>query len=131
MTEEHGPTVCMDLDGVLAEYTGWKDGYHIGPPNPGARKLAHMLRDADIRVIAFTCRTNQAFEGYDYAKVAQNIIDWLEEHGLGFIELHEGGGKPFASAYVDDRAVHFPRNEGAARPIFDKIMKLLEVDPLA
>lgn len=127
---EHQPTVCLDLDGVLAHYDGWKDGYHIGEPNPQAVKLAHMLRDADVKVIVFTCRTNQAFEGYDYVRVEQNIRDWLDNHGLHFVHLHTGGGKPFASAYIDDRAVHFPKNEGRALIAFEAAMRLLEEPPL-
>ncbi len=135
MTEEYQPTVALDFDGVLANYQGWVDGLHIGDPNPEAVKLAHMLRDADIKVLVFTCRTNKAFEDeYDYDKVAQNIRDWLKRHGLGFVELHTGYGKPFATAYVDDRAVYFPKNEGNAEEVFMAIEALLDVDgdgPLA
>ncbi len=128
-TPEYPPTVCLDLDGVLANYLGWKDG-ELGEANPEAVKLAHMLRDADVKVIVFTCRTNRAFEG-DHHAIEQNIIYWLEQQGLGFVELHTGYGKPFAGAYVDDRAVHFPKNEGNARVAFETAMRLLEEDPLA
>ena len=31
------PIVCVDLNGVLDAYTGWKNADHWDPPRPGAR----------------------------------------------------------------------------------------------
>jgi len=33
------PIVCVDLNGVLDAYTGWKHAGHWDPPRPGARRL--------------------------------------------------------------------------------------------
>ncbi len=127
---EHKQTVCIDLDGVLAHYDGWRGDMHIGEPNPQAVKLVHMLRDADVRVLIFTCRTNRAFKETHYGEVENAIREWLDDNGLGFCDLHTEGGKPFAGAYIDDRSVYFPENEGRALIAFEAAMRLLKVDPL-
>ena len=34
------------------------------------------------------------------------IIDWLEKYKFPYTDVYIGQGKPRASAYIDDRAVH-------------------------
>ena len=57
------PIVCVDLDGVLNDYDGWKGADYFHPPRPGAREFSQQLnvkataswclRFAGVR----TCRT--------------------------------------------------------------------------
>lgn len=104
------PRVCLDLDGVLAKYEGWRGPDHIGPPLPGALKFAWSLADlADI--IIFTSRCSQDMgTGNERSRVTPGqmkvrIIDWLEKYKFPYTDVYTGQGKPRASAFIDDRAV--------------------------
>ena len=106
-------TVCIDLDGTLAEYHGWKGWEHIGKPITEAVELVRMLHDDGVRIIVFTCRMNKTMNkisGIDTVKMEDQILMWLIDQELSFCEVSSDEGKPFAHAYVDDRAVPFPLN---------------------
>ena len=50
------PRVCLDLDGVLAQYSGWEGLDQIGPPIPGALDFAWSLAEmADIVIFTSRC----------------------------------------------------------------------------
>ncbi len=104
------PKVCLDLDGVLAIYDGWKGAKAIGPPIDGALEFAREIASyADI--ILYSVRFSP--EGSPDRKLtAKEIIErievtrvWLNDHGFPEMEIYIGKGKPIASVYVDDRAV--------------------------
>lgn len=113
--------ICVDLDGTIAEYDGWKGLEHIGDPIEGAQEFIKKLQEFST-VIIFTTRMNldlnrkeTFFDGIPLTntatrrrKVHKLIWDWLVKHK--FPEVIKIGiwakeGKPIASAYVDDRAV--------------------------
>ncbi len=115
VSKKQRPRVCVDLDEVLAQYDGWKGLDFTGLPIPGAveftRKLSEM---ADIVIFTSRC----CVEGHREAlnepnrpasdlapRLAHNVRYWLEKYDFTFSEIYVGQGKPFASAYVDDRAV--------------------------
>jgi hypothetical protein len=104
------PRVCVDLDGVLARYDGWKGPEHIGPPLPGALEFARKISEsADIIIFTSRCSDDRAAETgrtTDPARVRLKIIDWLERNKFPYHDVYTGHGKPVASAYIDDRAVH-------------------------
>jgi len=106
-------TVCVDLDGVLATYDGWKGLDHIGEPRPGAGYLMGALR-LRYRVVVFTTRCKlegmERPEGETVETLRQRVTDWLVKHKIPFDEVYAGQGKPIAFAYVDDRAVKVPSN---------------------
>jgi len=90
--------VCVDLDGVLADYEeGWKGSDHIGYPIPGAVDFVKEL-SSFCKVIIHTSRSS-------IPGVLDSIKNWLDTHGFEYDSIWEGEGKPIASAYVDDRAV--------------------------
>lgn len=96
-------TVAIDLDGVLAQYDGWKGGREIGGPVDGAVEFTRGL-SGWARVIIFTVRLR------DEAAKAQ-IEAWLREYGFAFDEV--SSGKPLAHAYVDDRGISCrPQEDG-------------------
>jgi len=101
-------TVCVDLDGVLAQYDGWKGVEHIGDPIPGAVKFTKRLQEM-ARVVIFTTRTNAdpkiSERSESVEMLTQRVKLWLDAHGFAYDEIYVGQGKPLASAYVDDRAV--------------------------
>jgi len=86
-------SVCVDLDGTLAQYRGDYQPGIIGDPIDGAREFMEKLFEK-YWVIVHTCR----FE-------VGSIETWLIRNRIPFGEVHCGKGKPHAVAYVDDRAV--------------------------
>jgi len=99
-------TVCVDLDGVLAEFDHWRGIDHIGKPLPGAVDFTHKLSKM-ARVVIFTVRCNPEASESDETtqQLAARVESWLREHGFYFDEVYTGQGKPLAAAYIDDRAV--------------------------
>lgn len=95
-------TVCVDLDGVLADYEGWKGMDEIGPPIPGAVEFTRRL-SYKYRVLIYTCRCSpQAHDGW---KEAIPITKkWLDDHGFFYDGIYAGHGKPLAAHYIDDNA---------------------------
>ena len=101
-------TVAVDLDGVLAQYDGWKGINHIGEPISGAKQFLTALQALPAKVCIHTTRCNAgANKDADLNERELRLIveDWLVKHGLPFDSIACGEGKPLAVAYVDDRAV--------------------------
>jgi hypothetical protein len=95
LAEPERPMVCVDLNGVLDLYTGWKDPDHWDPPRPGADDFLRALSDGGFDVVVFTTR--------DRGQVRR----WLREHGLLRHVSAVTRRKPPAHVFVDDRAVCF------------------------
>lgn len=121
-------TVCVDLDGVLAQNTGTTNLSEIGEPVDGAVEFTRELANiADVVVL--TSRLSQDKQGNtssaEYRKMTVRIEDWLNEHGFAFDRVHTGQGKPPASAYIDDRGVSCrPMDDGVVA--FKQALELTE-----
>jgi phosphoglycolate phosphatase-like HAD superfamily hydrolase len=85
--------VCVDLNGVLDRYTGWRGAEHWDPPAPGAREFLRALHEHGCRVIVFTTR---------HYLDAQR---WLTQHGLFEYVSEVTDTKQPADVFVDDRAI--------------------------
>lgn len=97
-------TICVDLDGVLADFSkGWQGINHIGDPIPGAVEFVKKLNELG-RVVIFTCRCNPLIN--PERGLIRRVMVWLNKHGFEYDDVYSGIGKPIASAYIDDRAVH-------------------------
>lgn len=106
-------TICVDLDGVLADYSkGWQGVDVIGDPIPGAVEFTHQLsKFADVLI--FTARYSPFFSGDNAEQIIRPLRRWLKKHGFAYKAIYTGKGKPIASAYVDDRAVQcLPQQHG-------------------
>lgn len=110
-------TVCVDLDGVLADYSqGFQGIEMIGEPIPGAVQFTKELAEF-ASILVYTTRCSERVEGGSLgtvpdggeqrsAKELQDIVKaWLDKHGFVYDDVWIGQGKPIASAYIDDRAV--------------------------
>lgn len=89
------PTVAVDFDGVLNNYSGWQGVGELFEPLPG---VAGFLEELFLRyrVVIYTTRE------------PDRVWGWLIEHELDeFIEYVTNTMKPKAIAYIDDRAVRF------------------------
>ena len=106
MDEEQKPVVCVDLDGVLNAFDGWKGADFFHPPRPGAREFLQLLNQRGYRVVVFTVRW------------APHVEEWLAKHGLAEFVSAVTDKKPPAHVYVDDRAICF---EGDFEKTMDRI----------
>jgi hypothetical protein len=89
------PIACVDLNGVLDTYTGWRGPKHFDPPRAGAKRFLRALRSRGFQVVIFTTR------------YPADVWRWLEGHGLGELVSDVTDRKPPAHVFVDDRAVCF------------------------
>ena len=106
-------SICIDLDGVLAKYDGWKGLEHFGDPLPGAIEFTKKMVKT-YRVIIFSSRTHEE-KDRDLGEAVKLVGAWLDRHGFAYDEIYTGAGKPFASAYVDDRGVSCRPQENGAK----------------
>jgi hypothetical protein len=97
--------VAVDVDGVLAQYDGWKGIDHIGDPILGAVEFTRDL-SAYVDVLIFTSRCCEELNKPEKAHLLRDrLVKWLDQHGFTYADVYVGQGKPPASAYIDDRAV--------------------------
>jgi hypothetical protein len=86
---------CVDLNGVLDAYAGWKGANHFDPPRPGAREFLEALRARGFEIVIFTTR---------YEK---DVWNWAKAHRLDDLISVVTDRKPAAHVFVDDRAICF------------------------
>jgi hypothetical protein len=121
------PRVCLDLDGVLAQYDKWKGVDHIGDPIPGALEFAKELAKI-AEIVIFTSRCAQDVLEDSRITPGQlriHVIVWLEKHKFPFTDVYTGQGKPRAAAFIDDRAVNC--NPQVNKDAFTKALGLTRV----
>jgi hypothetical protein len=131
------PRVCVDLDGVLAKYDGFRGRDHIGVPLPGALEFAWSLaKVADIIIFTSRCSQDNAGEEPSRLTPAQlriRVIDWLEKYKFPYTDVYVGQGKPRVAAFIDDRAIGCsPQTDaGAFDRTLDSVKGLLYNRPKA
>lgn len=87
--------VCVDFDGVLAEYDGWKGPEILGNPKVGAKEFLEEINSLGMVVIVLTTRE------------VNMVRSWLLENNLIHLVTRITNQKPPALAYIDDRAICF------------------------
>ena len=88
-------TICLDFDGVLNQYTGWKGETELFEPRPGVEEFLRQLRFQFTHIVIYSTR------------VPTVILRWLRDYNLDMWIDEVVAIKPPAIAYVDDRAVRF------------------------
>ena len=98
-------TVAVDLDGVLAQYDGWKGVDHIGQPIAGARDFLQALHE-HFDILIYTTRCCEEINPPEKAHLLVNRVrKWLDDNEMPYDDIWDGQGKPIYIACVDDRAV--------------------------
>jgi len=93
--KQQAPMVCVDFDGVLAQYDGWKGPDHLGDPIPGIRIFLSGLKEMGFCITILTTRKTQ------------KVNHWILTHRLADYIDHVTNKKPPAKAYIDDRGICF------------------------
>ena len=100
------PNICVDFDGVLNNYKGYKGSDELYEPSTGAKEFLQKLSEK-YTVIILSART------------PAKIYDWLIKYDLSQYVCDVTRTKPGAVAYIDDRALRFDGN-------YDKVLYELE-----
>ena len=93
-------TILVDLDGVLAEYDGWKGPEHFGKPIVDIVDMVNVLKRMGYTIIIYTTRADEILNGHG---ARQKTIEWLQGAGVLYDRLV---AKPLAVAILDDRAIN-------------------------
>lgn len=86
------PTVCVDFDGVLNNYTHYEND--LSTPRKGCKEFLETLSKTH-RVVILTAR--------NFAKV----LNWLQEYDLSKYVVDVTNIKPQATAYIVGGAIPF------------------------
>lgn len=99
-------TVCVDFDGVLSDYRGWRGADQLDPPRAGAAAFTGALLSAGYEVVVLTTRD-------------PDLVDaWCTEHAIPCTRVT--ATKPPAVVYLDDRAMLF---EGQFEGLLERIQR--------
>lgn len=88
-------TICLDFDGVMNTYDGWKGEDNLFMPKPGLPKFLAELRDRGFDIVV--CSTRNVVK----------ILEWLQIHHIDHYIKDVTNIKPLALAYIDDRGFRF------------------------
>ena len=88
--------VCVDFDGVLSEYDGWKGTESLGEPITGAKEFIEKLIKAGFKPVIWTTRDKTSIE------------HWLKKNE--FPNLEVTNIKYPSVVYIDDRCIQFKGN---------------------
>ena len=100
--------ICIDLDGVIAQFKQPGQTYADVAVVDGARERLVALRAAGHTIIIFTARHMKTCGGnaaLAVARIGGQTLDWLARHDIPYDEIQFG--KPWADVYIDDNALRF------------------------
>ena len=101
------PTACVDLDGTILVYDGWRGVGKFGAVIPGAKEALIALKDQGWKIIIHTCRYEEEMIRH-YLRSEGVPCDEVN-HNSDIMAPASGEGKPFADVYFDDRDVCYYR----------------------
>lgn len=105
-------TICVDLDGVLADRTYTKGKTDIGDPIDGAVDFTHELAEFS-EILILTARFSDIKDQAGIDKMERSIRTWLDKHNFSYTKIWTKSAKPPAQAYIDDHGVYCcPAKEG-------------------
>src|SRR4030042_1183816 len=90
-------TVCVDFDGVLNDYRGYKEGY-VYPLNKDGIAVVRKLKEIGFRVVILSSARLAGIERALHDAFLDDVVDQITNV------------KVPAIAYIDDRAITFRGN---------------------
>ena len=93
-TKDWKRTICIDFDGVIAEYNGWKGPDFLGNPKNGAKDFLDRLKVNGFKIIIFTIRPKE------------KILEWFKRYNFHLPNFITNVKIP-AFVYIDDRGLKF------------------------
>ena len=132
--------VGFDLDGTIAQYTGYKGWQHIGEPIPSMINFIKKLRSMGIPCKILTSRAaaeSRAVDGLTFEQVEQVVQDWTEKYiGERLPVVSEKGCSMIV--LFDDSVVQINKNTGCAtagakglEPFVERIVKAIKEKGMA
>ena len=95
---ESRKTLCIDFNGVLDTYKGWKGIDHEYPMREGTPEFLKTLTESGYTIVVFT------------AANVMKVKQWIMRNGLDRYVSDVTDKKIPALCYIDDRAVQFKGN---------------------
>ena len=92
---DYVPTICIDFDGVLNDYNGWKGENELFEPKEGVYDFLEGLKKLGFDLVIHSTRDSS------------KIVDWLFENGLEGYFVKITSVKVPAIIYIDDRGLKF------------------------
>src|SRR3989344_7925162 len=89
--------ICIDFDGVIAKYEGWKGEDHYGEPIEGAKEFLEKMQSVGLKFIIFTTRD------------IKKVNDWFKKYKLAKPHKITNIKVP-SPLYIDDRCIRFNGN---------------------
>ena len=96
-------TICVDFDGVIATYDGWKGFDVLGDPITEVIKVMKQLKEEGYHIIILTTRSD-----------TPKLRKWLKDNNVMYDSLNSNGHNPECTSFkpmydciIDDRAVNF------------------------
>lgn len=105
-------SIAVDLDGTLAEYTGWNGKNHIGKPIPKmVERVKSWLKNGE-KVYIFTARVSTTeMDAEEIGEVKFLIEKWCIEHIGQKLPITANKEQSFYEIW-DDRAIQVAKNTG-------------------
>lgn len=102
-------TLAIDFDGTLVDFSGgWKGVDVCGEPLPHAVETLKKFREANFKIIIYSCRTNTGLNpSMSIVRLHNEFKAHLDRLGFVYDEIFVGTGKPIAHVYIDDRGFYF------------------------
>lgn len=88
-------TICVDFNGVLDTYVGWRGKDFMYPMRKGADFFLKTLNELGYKVVIMT------------ASDPLQVTDWLIENNISQYVAEVTDHKIPAIIYIDDRAIEF------------------------
>jgi hypothetical protein len=98
------PTIAVDFDGVIADYSGWEGEKTFGLPRADVVGALQVLRTEGWKIVVFSCRATEEIRPY----LVENSVPFDEINSNSSYQTE--GVKPVATVYWDDRACCYSGN---------------------
>lgn len=116
-TKEIKPTLAIDFDGVIHDYSSVIEAGRMGLPVRGAREAMIELKTQGYTLAIYSIKAETTYG-------TKRLLEWLEINEIPYDEVCVV--RPAAAIYLDDRGLEFRNWKKALRDI-DKRIELIKI----